>query len=162
MQLVHRNRGLPCMIERCDNFSTDPREKFCTVASFFSTPEKTLKYEIRPANASDFVLLVFVDIAVILTAIVWLEPEAGAIPPPSVRLRFWFRLLTARLQFFTKLRLPAPREEVYTLELRMRTRMFRPTLYGGNMPKILISLSLSKGENHVSDSQDEKGGLHAD
>ena len=33
----------PCEMERCDSFSTDPREKFCTVDSFFSTPEKTLK-----------------------------------------------------------------------------------------------------------------------
>jgi hypothetical protein len=33
----------PCMMEMCESFSVDPREKFCTVDSFFSTPEKTLK-----------------------------------------------------------------------------------------------------------------------
>src|ERR1700694_903308 len=46
----------PCMMEMCDSFSVDPREKFCTVDSFFSTPEKTLKYEILPAKASEIVL----------------------------------------------------------------------------------------------------------
>jgi len=43
------------MLEMCDSFSVDPLEKFCIVDSFFSTPEKTLKYEILPANASEIV-----------------------------------------------------------------------------------------------------------
>src|SRR5580698_10049409 len=51
----------PCMIEICDSFSADPREKFCAVTSFFSTPEKTLKYEILPENASDTVLNTYID-----------------------------------------------------------------------------------------------------
>ena len=33
----------PCMTEMCDSFSCVPLLKFCRVASFFSTPEKTLK-----------------------------------------------------------------------------------------------------------------------
>ena len=34
---------LPCMIETCASFSLLLRVKFCTVASFLSTPDKTLK-----------------------------------------------------------------------------------------------------------------------
>src|ERR1700680_4525338 len=51
----------PCMMEICASFSCPPRLKFCTVASFFSTPENTLKYEILPANASETVLNTYND-----------------------------------------------------------------------------------------------------
>jgi len=47
---------LPCMQEMCANFSAVLRVKFCSVASFFSTPEYTLKNEIRPAKGSLMVL----------------------------------------------------------------------------------------------------------
>ena len=57
VQFGHRNRRLSLHDLRCARISpAPPRLKFCSVASFFSTPEKTLKYEIRPANASDTVL----------------------------------------------------------------------------------------------------------
>src|SRR5437879_10376737 len=43
----------PCMMEMCASFSCVLRVKFCSDVSFFNTPEKTLKYEMRPAKGSD-------------------------------------------------------------------------------------------------------------
>ena len=48
---------LPCMTAKGARAFPDVlRVKFCTVASFFSTPEKTLKKEMCPANGSVMVL----------------------------------------------------------------------------------------------------------
>ena len=49
------------MVETCANFSLLLRVKFCTVASFFSTPEKTLKNEMRPEKGSVTVLKTYSD-----------------------------------------------------------------------------------------------------
>ena len=49
-------RSCPASTEMWANFSAVLRVKFCTVASFFSTPENTLKNEMRPAKGSLTVL----------------------------------------------------------------------------------------------------------
>ena len=51
----------PCMMEMCASFSCVLRVKFCSDVSFFNTPEKTLKYEMRPAKGSDTVLNTYSD-----------------------------------------------------------------------------------------------------
>src|SRR2546428_7676799 len=49
------------MMEMCASFSCVLRVKFCSEVSFFNTPEKTLKYEMRPAKGSDTVLNTYSD-----------------------------------------------------------------------------------------------------
>ncbi len=61
MQFVDGRQVLPCTAEMCANFSLLPRVKFCSVASFFNTPEKTLNNEILPANGSLTVLKTYAD-----------------------------------------------------------------------------------------------------
>ena len=47
---------LPSSVPMCDRRSPPPRAEFTRLASFFITPDMTLKYDTRPANGSATVL----------------------------------------------------------------------------------------------------------